>query len=700
MNNPSHKNDELILKIEELEKKLYLQESLYLKILDALPLNIYLEDPEGRTLFANDQACKMNGKERSELIGKTIFDVFPPDIAKAQREIDLKVWKEGNLKTSEFLVSFQGQEFNMFAGKTIIHVDDLNEDYMLGFSLDITDRVKAEKLLKQSEERFRNLVGQAGDCFFLIDQEGQIVNVNKMTCKVLCYKEEEFERLTITDIFFSMKGRIQEKKNADVPYTFEDELITKDKRKIPVDVNLQLVQIGDHKFYLALCRDISEKKKIEEKMAHMAFHDKVTGLPNRWYIESELCECLENNSNSERLIGIFLLDLDRFKVINDSLGHQAGDLLLQSVAKRLQDAVQDKATIARIGGDEFILLVPNLKYTEEAFVFCEKIMNTMRDAFEIYGQKINISTSIGISLSPNHGNDIYALIKNADLAMYKSKEKGRNCYTMFTSVMKDHAVERMDKEILLRNALEHHEFILHYQPKVDFSTGKIYGMEALIRWKNTLGQINFPGSFIPVAEETGLIVPIGEWVLRESCKQCKKWHEAGFTDLSVSVNISLQQFKKQDLESLIETILKETHLNPSALELEITESTIMKEPAFAEVILRNLKALGVKISIDDFGTGFSSLSYLTQFSIDILKIDKSFIMNLEWDDANASIASAVISLAHNLKLKVVAEGVETKEQVEFLKERKCDFGQGYFISKPVEMEKALKLVKNEESLIV
>ncbi|WML43160.1 EAL domain-containing protein [Neobacillus sp. PS3-40] len=698
MENPSHTNElinKLRLKIQELENELHFWESFGPVVLNALPMNIFLEDPEGRTIFANEQACKLNGKTLEELVGTTVYDFFPQRIAENIRKIDLEVWKERKLITNEVTVGFQGKESYMFTGKTIIHENKSNQDFMLGFGLDITDRVIAEKLLKESEERFRNLIEQAGDCFFLIDKEGKIIDVNKMSCELLGYQEVELLKLTARDTFQRLFGKIHAINNdleGSLTCSFEDQLISNNNKLVPVDINLQLVDIGGNSLYLALCRDISDKKKSEEKIEHMAFHDALTGLPNRWFLESQ---DLSNGKNQDRMFGIFLLDLDRFKVINDSLGHQAGDLLLQSVTTRLKAAVCDDKVIARLGGDEFILLVPNLLNTEEAFTFSEKIMKVMEKPFDIYGQKFNITTSIGMSLYPRHGSDINTLIKNADLAMYSSKERGRNCASLFTPEMKDHAIERMDKEIMLRQALDNMEFILHYQPKMDLITGKIYGMEALIRWKNNENSILYPDFFIPIAEETGLIVPIGEWVLREACSQCKAWHDAGLTQLSISVNISAQQFQKQNLEKLISQVLDETGLPPSALELELTESTIMQEPAQATVILNNLKSLGITISIDDFGTGFSSLSYLRQFPIDILKIDKSFIMDLEWDEANASIATAVISLAHNLNLRVVAEGIETVEQMKFLRNLQCDFGQGYLISRPVEMEEALILVKQD-----
>ncbi|HJV31765.1 MAG TPA: EAL domain-containing protein [Bacillales bacterium] len=702
MNKPSHTSElikSLRLKIEELEKELRLSESLSQTVLNALPINIFLEDRQGRTIFANEQACKLNGQNLEDLIGKTVFDFFPQHIAEKQREIDLDVWKQRKLMTNEVTVGFLGHESYMLTGKTIIHVEESNQDYLLGFGLDINDRVIAEKRLKESEERFRNLIEQAGDCFFLIDKMGQIANVNKKSMEVLGYAEDELLKLTTKDIFVVLNEKIQEinlDNGENHPYSFEDQLISNSKMLVPVDINLQVVQIGESQLYLALCRDISDKKKSEEKIAHMAFHDALTGLPNRWFIESLDISFYQTQ---EKMFGIFLLDLDRFKVINDSLGHQAGDILLQSVAKRLKEVVCDDKMIARFGGDEFIIIVPSLVNEEEAIDFSREIMKVMEFPFDIYGQKFNITTSIGISLYPNHGTDMNTLIKNADLAMYRSKEIGRNCATLFTPDMKEHAIERMDKEILIRQALENKEFILHYQPKLDLESGKIYGMEALIRWKTDENRMLYPDSFIPIAEETGLIVPIGDWVLKEACKHCKEWHDMGLTQLSVSVNISAQQFQKQNLEKRISQILEETGLPPSALELELTESMVMQEPSKARIILNNLKALGITISIDDFGTGFSSLSYLRQFPIDILKIDKSFIMNLEWDEANASIAAAVISLAHNLNLKVVAEGIETVEQKNFLNNLHCDFGQGYLISRPVEMEESICIVKQNAQLV-
>jgi diguanylate cyclase (GGDEF)-like protein/PAS domain S-box-containing protein len=697
--------DKLRLRLEDLEnsqdeflEKLKRNESLNLKILDALPINIFLEDREGRTIFANKQACKCNGMKLENLVGKTVYDFFPLYIANQMRTDDLEVWQQKELITKESIVGFQNQESYMYTGKTIIHSDESNEEFLLGFGLDITDRVKTEKLLRESEEKFRNLIDQAADCFFLIDKNGLIMDVNPMSCEILGYKKEEILHLNVVYLFsFLYKKIIKMNKWLDKRSTnhFEDFIKKQDGTTIPVDINVRLITISDRQMYLALCRDISEKKKAEAKIQHMAFHDALTGLPNRWYLQTYMKEYIRSAEGIQGSFNVLLLDLDHFKVINDSLGHQAGDILLQEVANRLRKMLKNNYTLSRLGGDEFILIVPDT-FQDQAQNISNQVMRIMEQPFYIQKQKINITTSIGISTYPKDGEDINTLIKNADIAMYRSKERGRNCFLAFDTSMKEHAQDRMEMEILLREALEKQEFILHYQPKVNVQTGKMIGVEALIRWQKSDGVLVYPNAFIQIAEETGLIVQIGERVIREACLQCKKWHDEGLNDLTVSVNISALQFHKQNLEDLIADILMETGLPPHALELELTESTVMKSPEEATLVLKNLKSLGINISIDDFGTGFSSLSYLRHFPIDILKIDKSFLKNLEQEHANAMISKAVISLAHSLNLKVVAEGVEDNGQLSFLNQEHCDFAQGYYISRPLSLEDLNEYIKREK----
>ncbi len=670
---------------KELLKKVQSKETLNAKILDALPILVFLEDEEGRTVFANKQACERNGLSMEELSGKTVFDFFSKEVAQEIRDHDLSVWKSKGVVTKEEVADFLGEPISIYSGKTIIHLnEDKEESFLLGFGLDISDRVNAEQKLKASEEKFRKLVDQAADSIFLFDREYNFVDLNKAGSLSLGYTPEEFMKLKVQDLSclsINQMIEILKKVEKEGSYMFEQQMIHRDGTLIPFDTNLGLISIGGTDMYLAICRDVSDRKDTEAKIEHMVYHDSLTGLPNRWFAHYRLQQFLSKNMNHKEMIGVLLLDLDHFKVINDSLGHQTGDVLLQKVARRLQSLIGEDDTLARLGGDEFVLILPHLKTFDEATQMSQKIIEEMLRPFYVDGQKLSVTTSIGMSAYPNDGDDIHSLIKNAEIAMYHSKRYGRSGFKFFNESMKRIASMRLEMEIRLRQALENEDFILHYQPKINLETGGIYGVEALIRWQDK-EELIYPGTFIDVAEETGLIDLIGEWVLREACRQCKEWQDAGI-EITISVNLSAKQFQRQDLENQIATILIETGLPPSSLELELTESTIMQKPQRAAKVLKNLKKLGLSISIDDFGTGFSSLSYLRNFPIDTLKIDRSFIHNSETDEANAAIALAIINLAHNLNLNVVAEGIENKEQLELMRVGKCDAIQGFYASRPL-----------------
>jgi len=680
--------DELEKKEMDLAKKLRISEKIKLNILNALPINIFLEDREGRTVFVNDQVVKAHGMKREELLGKTVFDFFPRHIAEMNRKVDEEVWRQRKLITNEIIGGFQGEERNLLTGKTIIQAE--TEDFLLGFALDITDRVNAEKLLRESEEKFRNVVDQAADGIFLMKKDGSLSNVNAAAAGMLGFQKEVLLKKNVSEIFEILPQKLTEPMNCSITSEschFEDNLAASDGTRIPVDINLRLINIGGQKKFLALGRDIRDKKKAEKAIQHMAFHDALTGLPNRWYIQSFMLEYFLETSQEK--LGVILLDLDHFKVINDSMGHEAGDSLLIDVAGRLRGVCRDGMIAARFGGDEFIVLIPNINSREAALAASNEIFLALEQPFFIGKQKVIVTASIGISISPEDGGELNELLRNADLAMYRSKENGRNCCRLYDSSLNDKAVERLAKEIALHQALEKGELLLHYQPKLNVKTKEVYGFEALLRWRKG-GKLLYPNRFIEVAEETGLIVQIGEWVLREACRQCKEWHKQGMEKISVSVNLSPRQFQRQDLGRLIMEILEESSLPADKLELELTESAVMKDPEQAARVLGQLKMLGVSIAIDDFGTGFSSLSYLNRFPIDVLKIDRSFIKNLEWDEANASISSSVISLGQSLKLKIVAEGVESRGQLSFLEEHSCDFVQGYYISRPLDAISAAK----------
>jgi diguanylate cyclase (GGDEF)-like protein/PAS domain S-box-containing protein len=442
--------------------------------------------------------------------------------------------------------------------------------------------------------------------------------------------------------------------------------------------------------------DVSAAKAMAAKMVHLAQHDFLTNLPNRLLLNDRIAQAITLADRHHTQLAILYLDLDKFKHINDSLGHAAGDKLLQSVTKRLKECVRDSDTVSRQGGDEFVVLLAETKNGDDAVISAKKILNHLQALHTVGKSQLHISTSIGISVYPADGVDAETLLKSADTAMYYAKEKGRNNYQFYTAEMNARAVERLIIENNLRRALDKQQFILHYQPKVNLNTGHITGAEALLRWHHDEWGDVVPDIFVPVAEESGLIVPIGRWVLSQACKQAKIWQEAGLQDITIAINISAQEFLQKDFVEGIRAVLMETQLAAHFLELEITESVLMRDIESSTNILQRLKKLGVKLSVDDFGTGYSSLSYLQRFPIDILKIDQSFVQKIESAKDDGIIVSAIISMGNSLKLKVVAEGVETASQLAFLKARHCEEGQGYFFSPPLIAENfAALLVKKQ-----
>lgn len=437
-----------------------------------------------------------------------------------------------------------------------------------------------------------------------------------------------------------------------------------------------------------LMQIMTERKQAH--LYHLAHYDALTGLPNRLLFEDRLTQALVQERRAGQLVALLFLDLDRFKVINDTFGHAVGDLLLKAVAERLSQTVRESDTVARMGGDEFTLIFSGLREPQDAGQIAQLILEAMAKPFVLEGHEVHVSASIGITLYPldNHSIDgkmsaIETLLKNADTAMYKAKDQGKNNYQFFKAEMNVATLERLLLENDLRKALENGEFILHYQPRIHCADGSVSGMEALIRWRHpTLGLVS-PAAFIPLAEETGLIVPIGEWVLRTACAQTKAWLDAGMRPLRVAVNLSARQFKHAGLIVMIENVLRKTGLNPSCLEVELTEGLAMEDVKQTVITLNTLNAIGVSIAIDDFGTGYSSLAYLKRFPVDFLKIDQSFVRDIGASADSAAIVKTIIAMAHNLQLEVVGEGVETAEQLEFLRQHVCEEVQGYLFSRPL-----------------
>ena len=421
-----------------------------------------------------------------------------------------------------------------------------------------------------------------------------------------------------------------------------------------------------------------------EKLVHLSTHDWLTGLPNRRLLGNRIGKALVDAERDGGTFALILIDLDRFKIVNDSVGHALGDALLRAVSRRIQGCLRDADTLARLEGDEFLVLLNEVDRPETAADAVRLITDALRPAFRLESQVLHVTATLGISVYPDDGITTQTLLKNADAAMYHAKQNGRNTFRFFTPAMDTFASDRLEVENGLRRALQEDEFVLHYQPKVDIDSGKVVALEALIRWNDPDRGLVQPSAFIPIAEESGLIGPIGEWVLRTACAQAKAWQLAGLMPMRIAVNLSANQFRQTHLHDFVREVLRETGLQATYLELELTESTVMSQPEESVRILKSLSGMGVSIAIDDFGTGYSSLAYLKRLPLDVLKIDRSFITDLASSHDDASIVRAVISMAHSLRLKVIAEGVETREQVELLRALGCDQFQGYYYSRAVD----------------
>jgi diguanylate cyclase (GGDEF)-like protein/PAS domain S-box-containing protein len=564
-------------------------------------------------------------------------------------------------------------------------------------------RQKSEQ--KESEERFRSAFDYAAIGMALVSSEGRWLQVNRSLCDILGYTEDEllgsdFLIITHPDDLGTALSNIRNLIKGNVPtYQMEKRYIHKQGHEVWVNWSVSLARDTHTKsvHLIFQIQDITNRKLAEQQLHHDAFHDALTGLPNRALFMDHLKLAIARaKRNPEQMFAVLYLDLDRFKVINDSLGHMIGDQLLVAIARRLEACLRPGDTVARLGGDEFVVLIEDIKAENEAIYVAERVQKELRLPLTLSGREVFTTVSIGIAhSSPNyqHAEDI---LRDADTAMYRAKSAGKARHEIFDTAMHARAMNLLQLETDLRRAVEREEFFIQYQPIVDLDNFHLRGFEALVRWRHPERGFVSPIDFIPVAEETGLIVQIGEFVLRESCKQMQRWQKLFPSDppLFISVNLSGRQFAQHDLINEVAYILNETKIDPHSLKLEITESVVMENIETATEMLRQLRALGVQLSIDDFGTGYSSLSYLHRFPIDTLKIDRSFVTAMSDNNENTEIVRTIVMLAQNLGMDVVAEGVETNEQLALLRKLGCENGQGYFFSKPVHTDGAEKIISD------
>ena len=574
-------------------------------------------------------------------------------------------------------------------------------DVLEGFIQDITERKRADEALREAERRYRSIFENAIEGIYQSTPADGYLAVNPALASMYGYDSPQELVATLRDIehavYVDPNRRcefMQLMAQNGVVTNFESRIYRRNGEIIWISENARAVHnsAGTLLFFEGTVEAITERKLHEAEIQFQATHDALTGLPNRTLLYDRMQQAVLHSARYGNLTAIAFLDLDQFKFINDSLGHQVGDELLKITAQRLTSCLRESDTVARQGGDEFVLLLTGQPNEESITHTMQRVLHEVAQPWMANDLEFRITCSIGVTLCPDDGRDVEALLKNADSAMYKAKELGRNNFQYFAAEMNDTVTDRLALLNRLRLAIPNDEFVLHYQPKVSLASGKIIGAEALIRWNSTQGMVT-PASFIPLAEETGLIIQIGEWVLHTACLQNRSWQLAGHAPMPISVNLSPRQLARGDIVELVERVLAQTGLEAQYLELEITESVMTTDVEKSFALLTRLRALGVKISLDDFGTGYSSLSYLKRFPVDTLKIDQSFVRDIATDQDSAAIVKAIISLGHNLNLTVLAEGIETEDQYQFLLQNGCNEGQGYLMSKPLANQDFLQLLQ-------
>lgn len=694
---------------------------------------MFIKDAAGKYSHVNDQFAREFGLSRATILGRTDAQIFPADLADALQSNDALVLGQG--KTLEFRQqrSHEGRCRTNLIFKFPVHDGFGGIIGIGGMVTDITQQLLAEQSIQKQSAR-QSLIVAFGQFALQNPEFDELIAEAAGTIEkglqpefsrylalspdetMLQYKagsgwsgrwtdQKDFDPVTETEDRFSIGARetvlvrdyASETRHRPSPVV-EQHGIRSGAEVLVWGANGPYGLLGVYSrtqgafeqdsvdFLQGIKNTLAaaiDRKCAEDRLAYLAQFDALTGLPNRNLYIERLWQTLRQTHRDKRNLGVLFVDVDRFKSVNDKLGHGGGDEVLTQVASRLQACIRPADTVARLSGDEFALLLDHLPKPEDASMVAEGVISSLAKPFHVDGHEIYVSASLGISISPTDGSNPDALLKNADMAMYRAKQAGRNTYRFFLPEMNARAAERLRIETELRGALGRREFVLHYQPKADIVTGCISGFEALLRWNHPKRGLVLPTEFIPILEDTGLINEVGEWVLRQACEQIRTWQLDGLNTCPIAVNLSARQFNQNDLYTSIDEILDDTQIDPSLLEFELTESMLMSDSEDAVRVLDSMKKRGIRLSVDDFGTGYSSLAYLRRFPLDSLKIDRAFIRHVTTDSDDATIAKAIISLAHSLKLKVVAEGVETQEQLDFLRDHECDEMQGYLFARPM-----------------
>ncbi|SDL65069.1 PAS domain S-box-containing protein/diguanylate cyclase (GGDEF) domain-containing protein [Geoalkalibacter ferrihydriticus] len=675
-------------------------------ILDAMPNPVVLKARDGSYLGCNQEMEKWAGMSRQELLGKSPLDIFGRSLADLCLENDRKVFDSGKpCSYGARITSFQGCEKEALVFKAPLYQLDGTVAGVVTTLVDVSDLKTSQRQLQESGEFWKTILDEMSDAVAIIDgATRKIISANKVFLRQFGVSANQVLGGFCHDIVFP--GERDQARAWQNPCPLNEAIVTgratlmehqlslpDGQRWLEVSTTPIKDEGGNLKYLVHVCRDVTARKKAEREIERLACFDQLTDLPNRTLLLDRLHQAISLAGRDERMLAVLFLDLDHFKKINDSLGYSVGDSMLQAIAQRLRQCVRASDTLSRIGGDDFVVLLNSIHSENDVLSVVRHLQEALVPPVRVGGQEFHLDASIGISLFPHDGDKAQDLLRTAELAMHEAKNAGRNNYKFFSSQMNSEAFERLRMEVDLRRALREDELFVVYQPQLDLTTRRVCGVEALVRWHHPQLGVVSPARFIPLAEETGLILPLGEWVLREACSQIRAWQKAGLNDLRLGVNLSPVQFRQAGLVATVRDILAETGLAASSLELELTESVLMEKGRAVKDSLDEFKTLGIRLSLDDFGTGYSSLSYLKYFPIDRIKIAQEFVRDLLADSNHVEIVKAILAMAASFKFDVIAEGVENRDQFDMLVALGCREMQGYYFARPLIAKECFHLLQ-------